>query len=183
MQGDALYGYLEKNVKNWHQTIGKIVNEDLLFRTDLTPTKVENKGDLSMYGISLKLDDVNVVSKTIEVYQFEKNERLAIIRDLEESLNQFQGKHQSSTSDVMSYLRQLEIQYDILILDPPAFAKHLNQVSNAMIGYRNLNTEGLKHIKSGGLLFTFSCSQAVDKELFRKIIFHNIILFLIYIYF
>ena len=91
VQGDALYGYLEKNVKDWHQTIGKIVNEDLLFRTDLTPTKVENKGDLSMYGISLKLDDVSVVSKTIEVYQFEKNERLAIIRDLEESLNQFQG--------------------------------------------------------------------------------------------
>ncbi len=91
VQGDALYGYLEKNVKDWHQTIGKIVNEDLLFRTDLTPTIVENKGDLSMYGISLKLDDVNVVSKTIEVYQFEKNERLAIIRDLEESLNQFQG--------------------------------------------------------------------------------------------
>ena len=91
VQGDALYGYLEKNVKDWHQTIGKIVNEDLLFRTDLTPTIVENKGDLSMYGISLKLDDVSVVSKTIEVYQFEKNERLAIIRDLEESLNQFQG--------------------------------------------------------------------------------------------
>lgn len=91
VQGDALYGYLEKNVKDWHQTIGKIVNEDLLFRTDLTPTKVENKGDLSMYGISLKLDDVSIVSKTIEVYQFEKNEKLAIIRDLEESLNQFQG--------------------------------------------------------------------------------------------
>jgi hypothetical protein len=91
VQGDALYGYLEKNVKNWHQTIGKIVNEDLLFRTDLKPSKVENKDALSMFGISLKLDDVNVVSKTIEVYQFEKNERLAIIRDLEESLNQFQG--------------------------------------------------------------------------------------------
>ena len=44
-----------------------------------------------------------------------------------------------------------------------------------MIGYRNLNTEGLKHIKSGGLLFTFSCSQAVDKELFRKIIFQSAI--------
>lgn len=89
--------------------------------------------------------------------------------------NQFQGKHQSSTSDVMTYLRQLEMQYDIIILDPPAFAKHLNQVSNAMIGYRNLNTEGLKHVKSGGLLFTFSCSQAVDKELFRKIIFQSAI--------
>lgn len=90
VQHDALYGYLEKNVKDWHTTIGKVVNEELLFRTDLNPSKVEDKG-LSMYGISLKLDDVKVVSKTIEEYQFEKNERLAIIRDLEESLNQFQG--------------------------------------------------------------------------------------------
>ena len=90
VQDDALYGYLEKNVKDWHTTIGKVVNEELLFRTDLNPSKVDDKG-LSMYGISLKLDDVKVVSKTIEEYQFEKNERLAIIRDLEESLNQFQG--------------------------------------------------------------------------------------------
>ena len=90
VQHDALYGYLEKNIKDWHTTIGKVVNEELLFRTDLNPSKVDDKG-LSMYGISLKLDDVKVVSKTIEEYQFEKNERLAIIRDLEESLNQFQG--------------------------------------------------------------------------------------------
>jgi len=90
VQHDALYGYLEKNVKDWHTTIGKVVNEELLFRTDLNPSKVDDKG-LSIYGISLKLDDVKVVSKTIEEYQFEKNERLAIIRDLEESLNQFQG--------------------------------------------------------------------------------------------
>ncbi len=90
VQHDAFYGYLEKNVKDWHTTIGKVVNEELLFRTDLNPSKVDDKG-LSIYGISLKLDDVKVVSKTIEEYQFEKNERLAIIRDLEESLNQFQG--------------------------------------------------------------------------------------------
>ena len=72
------------------QTIGKVVNEDLLFRTDLNPTLSEEKG-LSLYGLNLKLDDVNVVSKTIEEYQFEKNERLAMIRDLEESMNQFQS--------------------------------------------------------------------------------------------
>jgi hypothetical protein len=89
VQHDALYGYLEKNVKDWHNTIGKVVNEDLLFRTDLNPTLTDDKG-LSLFGVSLKLDDVQVVSKSIEVYQFEKNERLAIIRDLEESLNQFQ---------------------------------------------------------------------------------------------
>ena len=89
VQHDALYGYLEKNVKDWHTTIGKVVNEDLLFRSDLSPSLTDAKG-LSLYGISLKLDDVPVVSKSIEQYQFEKNERLAIIRDLEESMTQFQ---------------------------------------------------------------------------------------------
>lgn len=90
VQHDAFYGYLEKNVKDWHTTIGKVVNEELLFRTDLNPTKVEG-GIASFYGLDLKLDEVNVVSKTIEEYQFEKNERLAMIRDLEEAMNQFQA--------------------------------------------------------------------------------------------
>lgn len=89
VQHDALYGYLEKNVKDWQNTIGKVVNEDLLFRTDLNP-ELTNSKDVSLFGITLKLDDVQVVSKSIEEYQFEKNERLAMIRDLEDSLNQFQ---------------------------------------------------------------------------------------------
>ncbi len=88
-------------------------------------------------------------------------------------LNNFKGAHQPFTTDVMSFLKTAAHDYDIIILDPPAFAKHLNQTANAMIGYRNLNTEGIKHVKPGGLLFTFSCSQAIDKELFRKIIFQS----------
>ncbi|MBX3163643.1 MAG: ATP-binding protein [Bacteroidetes bacterium] len=89
VQHDAFYGFLEKNVKNWHNTIGKVVNEKLLFRTDITPELKQETAD-TLYGISLNLETVEVVSKSIEEYQFEKNERLAQIRDLEESLNQFQ---------------------------------------------------------------------------------------------
>ena len=89
VQHDAFYGFLEKNVKNWHITIGKVVNEKLLFRTDLTPEYRQEAAD-TLYGLSLNLDNVEVVSKSIEEYQFEKNERLAQIRDLEEALNQFQ---------------------------------------------------------------------------------------------
>jgi hypothetical protein len=89
VQHDAFYGFLEKNVKNWHQTIGKVVNEKLLFRTDITPEVKEATAN-TLYGISLNLENVEVISKSIEEYQFEKNERLALIRDLEESLNQFQ---------------------------------------------------------------------------------------------
>jgi hypothetical protein len=89
VQHDAFYGYLEKNVKDWHTTIGKVVNEKLLFRTDLTPEFKEESAK-TLYGIHLELGQVEVVSKSIEEYQHEKNERLAQIRDLEESLNQFQ---------------------------------------------------------------------------------------------
>jgi hypothetical protein len=89
VQHDAFYGFLEKNVKNWHNTIGKVVNEKLLFRTDISPEYKQEAAD-TLYGISLNLETVDVVSKSIEEYQFEKNERLVQIRDLEESLNVFQ---------------------------------------------------------------------------------------------
>jgi hypothetical protein len=88
-QADAFYGYLEKNVKDWHLTIGKVCNEEILFRTDLAP---EYKAELanSLYGVSLNLDTVEIHSKSIEEYQNEKNLRLTAIREMEESLNQFQ---------------------------------------------------------------------------------------------
>ncbi|MBP7166089.1 MAG: class I SAM-dependent rRNA methyltransferase [Bacteroidia bacterium] len=97
------------------------------------------------------------------------------IEGVEENIkiNAFPGNHQSYAMDVMTFLKQSEEQYDVIILDPPAYAKHLSQTGNAMIGYRNLNTEGIKRIKPGGILFTFSCSQAIDKELFRKLIFQS----------
>jgi 23S rRNA (cytosine1962-C5)-methyltransferase len=87
------------------------------------------------------------------------------------ALNFTNVDHVSYVQDVMSYLKADEEKFDLIILDPPAYAKHLSQVKQAMVGYRNLNSEGLKKIKSGGLLFTFSCSQAVDAVLFRKLIF------------
>ncbi|MBK9284826.1 MAG: ATP-binding protein [Sphingobacteriaceae bacterium] len=92
VQNDAFYGFLEKNVKDWQNTIGKVVNEKLLFRTDITPELSESTAN-TLYGISLNLENVEIISKSIEEYQFEKNERLAQIRDLEESLNQFQNSN------------------------------------------------------------------------------------------
>ncbi|HQV00725.1 MAG TPA: class I SAM-dependent rRNA methyltransferase, partial [Bacteroidia bacterium] len=75
------------------------------------------------------------------------------------------------TSDVMDFIKVNEEAYDIIILDPPAFAKHHDAIKKAAIAYRNLNAEAFKQIKPNGILFTFSCSQAIDKTLFRKIIF------------
>ncbi len=62
-------------------------------------------------------------------------------------------------------------RFDMIILDPPAFAKHHKVLGNAMQGYKKLNARALSRIKSGGILFTFSCSQAVSKELFRTTVF------------
>lgn len=117
VQHDAFYGYLEKNVKDWHQTIGKVVNEKLLFRTDLNPEKAETTAN-TLYGISLNLEPVDVVSKSIEEYQFEKNERLAQIRDLEEALNQFQAaNNEEKMLAADKYGKQLgEYKEDVKVL-------------------------------------------------------------------
>jgi 23S rRNA (cytosine1962-C5)-methyltransferase len=81
-------------------------------------------------------------------------------------------QHTAVCANVFDFLKaQDEPRFDLIVLDPPAFAKHLSSVENAMIGYRNLNTEGFRKIRSGGILFTFSCSQVMDKVLFRKVVF------------
>jgi 23S rRNA (cytosine1962-C5)-methyltransferase len=80
-------------------------------------------------------------------------------------------KHATFTADVFDYLKKMETDYDVIILDPPAFAKHLSSINKATIGYRNLNYEALRKMKNGSILFTFSCSQVIDRTLFRKILF------------
>lgn len=75
--------------------------------------------------------------------------------------------HQAFVEDVMNYLKNNDQFYDVIILDPPAFAKSRAKRHNAVQGYKRLNSEGLKRLGKGGILFTFSCSQVVDKQLFQ----------------
>ncbi len=82
------------------------------------------------------------------------------------ALNSGNERHQDSTEDVMKWLKTCDHHYDIVVLDPPAFAKGMTARHRAVQGYKRLNAEGLKRVKPGGLLFTFSCSQVVDRELF-----------------
>lgn len=79
--------------------------------------------------------------------------------------------HRSFAKDAFEYMTGIRDQYDLIILDPPAFAKHRDAVSHALKGYRRLNAKAFEQIRSGGILFTFSCSQAVDKEQFRLAVF------------
>ena len=80
-------------------------------------------------------------------------------------------RHAAYAEDAFKYLNRMGDQYDLIILDPPAFAKHRDALRNALQGYRKLNVKAFEKIKPGGILFTFSCSQAVSKENFRTAVF------------
>ena len=81
------------------------------------------------------------------------------------------NRHQAFAEDAFKYLDRMGDQYDLIILDPPAFAKHRDALRNALRGYSKLNAKAFEKIKPGGILFTFSCSQVVDKKDFRNAVF------------
>ena len=74
--------------------------------------------------------------------------------------------HHTICDDVFHFFKISDLNFDVIILDPPAFAKNIAKRHNAVQAYKRLNAEGFKRINKGGILFTFSCSQVVDKELF-----------------
>ncbi len=107
-----------------------------------------------------------------EVCSVDSSERAVALADENMRLNFGDTvPHTSLAVDAVEYLKNIGVKYDLIILDPPAFAKHHKVLGNAMQGYKRLNARALSQIKSGGILFTFSCSQAVSKELFRTTVF------------
>jgi len=83
----------------------------------------------------------------------------------------FPGEHTAVTADVMHFLKNTETLYDVLVIDPPAFAKSLDKRHNAVQGYKRLNESAIRRAAPGAVLFTFSCSQVIDRELF----YHTIV--------
>ena len=81
------------------------------------------------------------------------------------------ARHQAFADDAFTFMEKMDEIYDLIVLDPPAFAKHKNVLRNALQGYRKLNAIALKKIRPGGVLFTFSCSQIVSKNDFRLTVF------------
>ena len=81
------------------------------------------------------------------------------------------SRHEAFAEDAFKYLDRMGDQYDLIILDPPAFAKHKDALRNALQGYRKLNAKAFEKIRPGGILFTFSCSQVVTKDNFRTAVF------------
>jgi 23S rRNA (cytosine1962-C5)-methyltransferase len=118
-------------------------------------------GGFSLYALQAGANEVHSVDSSKRAIELvEKNAKL----------NVFDGKHKSFAVDVFDFLKNKKDLYDVIILDPPAFAKHHDVRHNAVMGYKRLNAEALKQLKSGGVLFTFSCSQVIDRSLFEKTI-------------
>jgi len=102
-----------------------------------------------------------------EVHSTDISKKAIELTDRNIELNNIKN-HESFAVDTFEFLKHKENTYDIIVLDPPAFAKHQNVKHNAIMGYKRLNYEAIKQIKPGGLLFTFSCSQVVDKNTFNS---------------
>jgi 23S rRNA (cytosine1962-C5)-methyltransferase len=92
------------------------------------------------------------------------------ITDKNVELNGKSNNHQSFAVDVFDFLKNMPEEYDIIVLDPPAFAKSRKVSHNAVQGYKRINYEAIKRIKKGGLIFTFSCSQVISRTLFTNTI-------------
>lgn len=117
-------------------------------------------GGFSIYALAAQaatVDSVDVSKKAIE------------LTDQNVTTNFGEAPtHQSYAEDVMKFLKETTGTYDLMVLDPPAFAKSMSARHRAVQGYKRLNAEGIKHLKPNGILFTFSCSQVVDRELFHN---------------
>jgi len=135
-------------------------------------TFAENKNVLNTFCYSGGFSIYALQNKANIVHSVDSSKDAIELCNQNVTLNGFINRHQSFVADCFDFLKEAQTDfYDIMVLDPPAFAKNARNIDNASRGYKNLNLLGIKKIKPGGLIFTFSCSQHIDKDLFRKIVF------------
>ncbi len=135
-----------------------------LFGKYATGKKVLNtfcySGGFSVYAVAAGAQEVHSIDSSVKAMEW-TDRNIAANFDAER-----QATHTSFTGDVFDFLKQCDRDYDAIVLDPPAFAKSLSARHSAMQAYKRLNLQAMSKLKSGGLLFTFSCSQVVNVENF-----------------
>lgn len=108
----------------------------------------------------------------VHVDSVDSSAKAVMLADRNVALGSFKGTHESHCCDAIEFLKNCpEDAYDLMIVDPPAFAKHRGAIDNALRAYRRLNAAAIAKVAPGGIIFTFSCSQAVDKESFALAVF------------
>jgi len=121
-------------------------------------------GGFSIYGLKAGAKKVVTVDSSKKAIDL-TNEHVALNGEA------YNERHEGLGMDAFEYMQSMDNNFDCIVLDPPAFAKHQNVLPNALQGYKRLNQRALEKIAPNGILFTFSCSQAVSKENFRKSVF------------
>jgi 23S rRNA (cytosine1962-C5)-methyltransferase len=126
---------------------------------------------LNMFGYTGAFS-VYAMSNAALVHTVDSSASAIAIADENISLNYGDdSRHRSFTADAFSYLSEMKNDYDLIVLDPPAFAKHQTALDKALQGYRRLNAVAMEKIRPGGILFTFSCSQVISRDDFRRSVF------------
>lgn len=123
-------------------------------------------GGFSLYALKGECEKVISVDSSAPACEWNKENTVLNFND---------SRHEIICNDVFEFLKSCQEKFDVIIVDPPAFAKQLAAVDSASVKYRSLNSAALKLLNKGGMLFTFSCSQAISKEHFQKIIFKSAI--------
>jgi 23S rRNA (cytosine1962-C5)-methyltransferase len=171
-----LKGYQESTIvkeNNIHFKINVVTGQKTGFfldqreNRDLVSRYAEGKTVLNCFCYTGGFSLYALVAGATEVVSVDISQKAVDLMDENIGINKFNGKHISHCANVMTYLNNEDIpQYDIVIVDPPAFAKSLHKRHNAVQAYKRLNALAFKKVKSGGFLFTFSCSQVVGTQLF-----------------
>lgn len=120
-------------------------------------------GGFSFYALRGGANLVHSVDSSARAVDItEKNVQLNFAKD---------ERHAAYAEDAFKFMANIKDKYDLIILDPPAFAKHRNVLHNALQGYKKLNAKAIEQVRPGGIIFTFSCSQVVTRDMFRKTVF------------
>jgi 23S rRNA (cytosine1962-C5)-methyltransferase len=176
IQNGYIYGKLESKIAQ-ENGISFLIDWEEGQKTGFFVDQRENRKLLGSYAKDKKVMNTfcytggfslyALQNRAREVHSIDSSERAMDLVKENLKINNLQQNHYSHTADVFEFLKNADDDFDIIILDPPAFAKHRDSTHNAMQGYKRLNVEAMRKIKRGGLLFTFSCSQVIHRRLFN----------------
>ncbi len=144
----------------------------------------ENRKLVGQYAVGRNVLNAFCYTGGFSLYALKANARKVVSVDSSKSAMEALDKnvalnsnlsspHQSVVADYLRYMQDTEEEFDLIILDPPAFVKNKRNIDNGLKGYRSINSNAIKRIASGGFLFTFSCSQLVLFEDFKKVILQS----------
>ncbi len=180
MEDGALYGEMVDEISVLENGHSFLVNYQTGQKTGFFLDQRENRAFVGKYASGKKVLNAFCYTGGFSVYALKAGASLVhsvdasekaidlCRKNIVENSPELVDKHEGFAADVNRYFKETETTYELIILDPPAFAKSMAKRHNAVKGYKRINAEAIRRIASGGILFTFSCSQVIDRTLFQS---------------